>query len=205
MRFFVCTTKAERRHTHTHTHTECTHTTLGIAMERNNLFENVLYRMRLSKLNRLRIRMIATGLPQQLLPRPIFLLVIGSLFTFCAAYLPWKHVRNRKRNLIQQRVDERKLREGTFVLEMLQWYGEEERKSLPVHALFHYTTMQQFLHERDSEKKGEPLPDFEEDIINVERWPIRNEQRHSLYYREKVRKKIEKLQKEIEQLEKELS
>lgn len=174
-------------------------------MEKNNLFEDLLYRMRLSKLNHLRVRMLATGLPQQLLPRPIFLLIIGSLFTFCAAYLPWKHVRDRKRHLIQHRVDERKLREGTFVLEMLQWYGNDEKKQLPVHALFKYTTMQQFLHERDNEKKDEPLPDFEENIINIERWPSRNEQKHTLYYREKVRKKIEELQKEIEELEKELS
>lgn len=202
--------------------------------------EKILTRLPVSKLNQFRIGywkegghplLGLTGIPNPRLTT-VLVLVVGWSFYF----VPMEYMKRKLRNEMQHRVDERKLREGLFVLQMLEYFDTTDndtsdrpggdRKQVPtnhnnptrelltvkrrvmetIELMPGYTTMVEAPIGDDNDDKTElgVGVDTEEDLIDVERWPFMFEQRHSLFYRNEVRKKLEMVRQQIEQLQQEL-
>jgi hypothetical protein len=117
----------------------------------------------------------------------------------CSMLVPFVLFSRNFKKKEQHRIDERKTREGVFLVQMLEWFDSSSSNQNTIELMTNHETMTQFISQYNNTVVSED--DHEEEMIDVERWPTNFEQRHSLYYRNRVRRKLEQLERKLEQME----
>ena len=134
-------------------------------------------------------------------PRYTFFIVTTCTLLYTAPILIASY---KQKAEAQERVDERKMREGVFLLQMMEWFEEGENETKKV--MTKNETVGHFLQRVQGENLNETtsediLTASEEEMLDVERWPEGYEQRHSVFYRNRVRRKLEQVERCLNELE----
>jgi len=185
--------------------------------------EAVINKLPVSRLNKYRIGYLkagghpllgVSGIPNPRLTAILVTVIVGGMYL-----VPLEMMKQNLKSDMQGRVDERKMREGMFALQMLEYFDDDASKTNPTRELLTvrrgvmksiepipgYTTMIEMSDDDDKKKSNDDSGDNgEEELVDVERWPHMFEQRHSLFYRNQVRRKMQQVQAQIEELEGEL-